>query len=160
MPTPIDPQNVFTIGNISLTAILILLITIFIRHRLTISRDKQKRKKDAAEKFRTAFVDEISILSDTSPNIDYWSESNDTATILENSFVKHQKAVVAYRPHLNAIQRIRFNRAWKKYHVSRMLNNETDFVQYGGLGTSTEASIKGRKLALKRINKLFSFAKD
>lgn len=122
---------------------------IFFKIYLSIREDKNKIMCQAADKLFESFIDEIQGLS---------LEKGDAYEILRQAFSKHEKAYTQFRPYLSGKVLRKFDEAWREYSCGREENSPPFLEQYFAAGNEAIAKEK-RKLALKKILKILSFAK-
>jgi hypothetical protein len=125
-------------------------------HNLAILREQKSRFKDASIEFRSAFMDELSIL-----------ESGNGTTIktrqcLLDAFKKHSKAVVIFRQYVPLFKRRNFDKVWHEYYYGQKFDpvkwefKERNFLQY--IEVNDEQEIIARNLAIKNIRALLNFS--
>ncbi len=138
------------IGTISLSAVLVGLIYILIKHFLAKDRSKQERVFEACKKFNDVFVDDIRRLQ---------AGNEDAYDILKTSIIKHEIAILEYKKYLKGKKLKTFERAWNEYYYGNIPGNCIPFIeQYFAAGSITEKR-ELTNLVLQRLKKLISFAK-
>lgn len=60
----IKEQSIFNIGQFSVASILLALICIFIKYRLSVTKSRQKMRRKAAEEFSNAFTEALNLLGE------------------------------------------------------------------------------------------------
>lgn len=130
-----------------------------LNHRLTIIRERKTRVKSASIEFRSAFMDELSILnSKINTNLQ-------TRKLLLDAFEKHNKAFIVFRQHVPLLKRRSFNKVWNKYYYGQKFdpskwnfkNSDSIFLEY--VTVNDEEETIARNLAIKNIHALLAFAK-
>jgi hypothetical protein len=126
-----------------------VLLLIFVRIYLSIRKNRRKPRLLASVKFSEAFIDEIQDLS---------QGKGDAFEFLRGSFSKHERAYRKFRTCLKGKTLQKLDEAWGEYfYGSEDDNSHSCPEQYFAAGNISLAREK-RKLALKRIQKLLSFA--
>jgi hypothetical protein len=142
-----------TIGQISLTAILLALIGAFVNHRLAIARDTRNKRSDQAEKTIAAFRPELEALINT---------NNDARIILTpDAFCRHEAAINDFLPYLSYFSRFKMSRAWGKlvYYENKEKSKTPFYAQYADCG-SLNIRNKMRPLAIERIQRIISLCRE
>lgn len=160
----IKEQSIFNIGQFSVAAIFLALIYIFIRHRLSGTRNRQEFRRKAAEEFSNAFTEALCLLGeDCVYDVAVKSDSPKVYDILERDIVDHKTAMLRYRRYLGWFGKMRFDFAWRKHYSKDkadyyLCDYESRLHPKTGK-PEPEYEKKLMKLARKRINKLLKFAK-
>lgn len=143
-------QNV-VFGQLTVSAIFLVLISVFLNHRLANSR----------EKIRDRFAQGIELVTAFQPELDAILQTNDDCMIImtDAAFEKHDSAVRMFVHHLSWVDKFRLKILWhrlayvkidKKHHLEL-------YEQYADGGSLTERR-KIRPLVIKRIQDIISFA--
>lgn len=142
-------------------SIVTLLIGIIIGHRLTLGRDKRQEFNKAATSFREAFLPELTYLEHNA-NTGNLGSSNDLCEILLAGYVnRHLNAYQIFREYLSNREKVKFEKAWRKFCYHQDEPSVLFFEQYSwkiqGTGKGKEKYYK--QLALERLNELLKFSK-
>ncbi len=125
---------------------LAVLLVIFLRIYLNVRKYRHRPRLLAVEKFQEAFRDELQDLS---------QGTGEASEFLKNTFSKHEKAYLTFRPHLKGNSLERFDQAWRDYSNG---GPQSFLEPYSPAGNGAFAKDQ-RALALSRIRKLLSFAR-
>lgn len=112
----------------------------------------------AATKFHASFVNEIRILDDMFHESD--TTDIEVYDLLSNSLVRHEKAVILFRPYLSRSARKRFDTEWQEYCDPEKIDMPGfSFQAYHESQCEVGKENYNGKYALNKINHLLSFAK-
>lgn len=139
------------IGTLSLSALTIALIVVFLNHALANTREKAKERRAVGNGVIEAFRPELDALNQT---------DNDCMHILtESAYLRHESAVRNYLPLLSWIDRLRIHRAWRKlaYHKQDRKGHIPFYEQYADCGSLTKRR-RVRPLAIERMSRIVSLA--
>jgi hypothetical protein len=142
--------------------IVTLLIGILIGHRLTLGRDKRQEFNKVATSFREAFLPELTYLEHNANTGDLGG-SNDLCEILSAGYVhRHLNAYQVFREYLSHRERVKFEKAWRKYCYHQENPSTQFFEQYSWKiqGTGKDKENYYNQLALDRILDLLKFSKN
>jgi hypothetical protein len=131
---------------LSWAALLFLLIWIY----RTIRKNKRRPFFLAGEKFEEAFIDEVQDLS---------QGKGDAFECLKSAFPGHEKAYLQFRTFLKGRTLQRFDESWQVYYCYSKENPRPYPEQYFAAG-NIELAKEKRALALRRIGRLLSFARN
>ena len=113
-----------------------------------------KRKQKAASKFREAFSEEIAQCKS--------QEQFRIREVLAASMLKHEKAVILFKPFLKGEEKLEFVSAWTEYRMSNRYSSLNDFEAERGVnsdGYLREISEhEQRKKALSQLSSLIRYA--
>jgi len=127
-----------------------ILIFLFLVIYRAARRQKTHPRMRAAQKFITSFMDAVQDLS---------QGNGDAYELLKGAFPRHEKAYLEFRSRINWLFRKGFDEAWKDYCCSSNGNRTPFRDQYFAGGNETIAA-KKRQLALQKIRRILSFAKN
>lgn len=136
-------------GQLTIAAILGILITVWLNHLLANTRDAKNRKATLNLKTIDVFSPELDALIHT---------GGDAGHILTTeSFKRHESAIRNLLPHLSWVQRYRLRRAWHQlaYHEKDKKGQLAFYVQYADCGSITDRQ-RMKPLAVQRIQKVIS----
>ena len=136
-----------TIGTISVSGLLLLLVPLFLRHLLVKDRIKQQEHSEAKRKLRETFTSQLQYIRQEG-NIDVYLS-------LFNAFSEHQKAINEFRRFLKGRKLKQFDDVWKQYYANP---GGKKLKQYEAK-PNHEESEQRRKLAVDKIEAILSFAK-
>jgi len=142
-------QQLISIGQFSLAAILVALIGIWINHRVAIARDTRYKTADQVRKLITTFRPELEALIKT---------HDDPRIILtHDAFIRHEAAIRDFLPYLSFVSRSSMNKAWRKlaYYENDKKYETPAYIQYAS-GGDLERRERMRKLAIERIQNVIS----
>lgn len=134
---------------VKILAIGFLLLLFYAIYR-SARRQKTHPRMRASQKFITSFIDAVQDLS---------QGKGDAHLMLKEAFPKHEKAYLDFRPRMKGHSRKLFGEAWKDYYCSGNGNPTPFRAQYFAGGDELLAKEK-RQLAVRKIKRLLSFAKD
>ncbi len=133
-----------------------------IAYRFALKLHNINEFNEAAEKFRTAFV-EAQRLLDESKAFDITAQDGDRVSdILKRHIIGHEKAMLTFRPYVPKWKLPSFDKAWKEYYSQENKYAESlsdyapDHVTSSVVNPKYEE--QKRKLALDRIERLLDFA--
>jgi hypothetical protein len=131
----------------------------YITYRHSIKLNKIQNFNNAVTEFKNAFTDDIRIFMDRDPKIEWSSQT--TRDVLDYNYIKHENAIIKFSHFLSGKELTEFKKAWKSFRCeeTKKVQPHDYFICYISLVGKPEDELKKRKLALKRINKMFDFAK-
>jgi hypothetical protein len=127
------------------------LFGLFIVHYLTKRRERTKYFREASRRFRETFSEEIVRLQ---------SGNEDAHKVLKNMFPKYQQAKIDFEYYLSNKQKNELKQAWNDFCCQRVSEIEVPFWEQYFDGGSLSKRQELNKIALERIEKLLSYAKD
>ena len=139
------------IGQISLAAILLILIPVYLNHLLANTRDKVIRRRNQGQVLMPAFKAELDDLIQT---------DKDCRLILtQTAYRKHESAVRDFKFHLSWIDKFRLNRLWYRLAMIKVGKKKhiPFYEQYADCG-SLDKRRKVSPAVIKRIQDIISFA--
>ncbi|MGZ8947537.1 MAG: hypothetical protein ACXW1W_19195 [Methylococcaceae bacterium] len=107
----------------------------------------RQNRNDANVRLVAAFTDELAILTDV-------TDKSDPYKILAPAAKKHLMAVIGFKYVICKSEAIAFDKAWRDYYEE---DGYPSLEQYVGAGNIDESE-KRRRLAIKRIEHILSFA--
>ncbi|MGB1801141.1 MAG: hypothetical protein ACPHLK_09980 [Gammaproteobacteria bacterium] len=144
------------LGSFSLGTLLGIFLTSLVNHFLAKSRNKENRERhsrmEAGEKLNEAFASALIFLS---PHV---IEDKDAYDVLNESFKAHASAVMQFRRHLSESEKGDFDKAWYEYYCHDGDKDAPFLEQYSSHIGSHESYLENCSLAVKRINKILSYA--
>jgi hypothetical protein len=134
-----------------IVGLVVVLVGGVLTHNLSRRRDRQTARRNAAVKFRAAFLAALSGLYPLPTN---WPE--DINHFLRGVFPALQNAVAEFRPFLPMWRRWAFDRAWFKYRcgTGRKIDLQ-NYFHYMAFGSNPNA----RENFRRNVDALLSFAK-
>lgn len=145
-------ENLIITGQISLCAILVTLLIIFLNHILANTREKGKARYQKGKKVISAFNLELDALYQT---------DDDCRNILTmEAYKKHESSIRSFLPHLSWVDRLRLKRAWHRlaFHQSDEKRTLPFYEQYADFGSLPKRR-SVRPEVIRRIEKIVSLAK-
>ena len=130
----------------SSASLLFLLIWIY----LNIRKNRRRPFVLAGERLEEAFIDAVQDLS---------QGKGDAFEFLRDAFPRHEEAYRKFRTYLKGRTLQQFDDAWQEYYCNRNEDPHPFPEQYFA-GGNIELAKEKRALALKRIAKLLSFARN
>ncbi len=117
--------------------LVVAVVRAVVTHKLATRRERQTMRRNAALKFRGAF---LSVLSGVYPLPTTWPD--DINRFLRDVFPKLQSAVAEFRPFVSFWRRRAFGRAWFKYRCGTGrwvdLQNYFHYMEFGSNPNSKE----------------------
>lgn len=153
----------YTLGEMSIASLASLLIGCILTHALTKQRSYEDRVaarfNAAGEQLRSAFAIEIADLISCVP-----AEPGSAYDLLKRAFIKHERAIYAFRNVLNIKQQDLLDAAWRQYFYPEGVNliapeSEVEtyiLAQY--IGNNRQEEVEKRQNAVQRLNAIMSFA--
>lgn len=139
------------IGTISLTALLIPLVVVWLNHILANTRDRTKERRSSGSVVVEAFR----------PELDALLQSNqDCGLILtDTAYRRHESAVRNLLPKLSWYNRIVLHCAWRKlaFHQQDQKGNIPFYEQYADCGSLTQRRHL-RPIVIERISRIVKLA--
>jgi hypothetical protein len=135
----------------------------FLAHWLSERRDRKKRFEKAAEQFRAVFTEQLMKL-DESNSFDILNTHNLIYDLHKSNYETINRAQVEFRQYLNEKEFHEFDKAWKDY-CCKENKYSVEFIEYDLSLHDTDSFPNPRlrdayrRLALKRIERVISFAK-
>jgi hypothetical protein len=135
----------------------------FLAHRLSEKRDRKNIFEKAAERFRAAFTEQLMKL-DESNSFEVTTTHNFIYDLHKSNYETVNRAQAEFRQYLNDKELLKFDEAWKDYCCKKNKYSD-EFKEYDLVPHDTDAFPQPRlrdayrRLALKRIEWLLSFAK-
>ncbi len=144
-------QEIITIGQVSLSALLFVLLTVYLNHLLANSRDKLKIRREQGHILSMAFEPEIRALTHT---------DQDCRLIMnQDAYQKHEAAIRVFSRCLSWFDRFKLRKMW--HHLAMVKTGRRTYLpfyeQYADFG-SLDKRRKIRPLVTKRIQEIISFA--
>jgi hypothetical protein len=112
--------------------LVVAVVTAVVAHKLAVRRDRETARRNAAVRFRAAFM---SALSGLYPLPTSWPADKDIDRVLRGVFPTLQGAVAEFRPFVPFWRRWLFDRAWFKYRCGTGrridLQNYHHYTEFG-----------------------------
>jgi hypothetical protein len=140
-----------TIGNLSLTGLLLALITVYLNHLLANSREKIKRRRDQGQVLAIAFKPELDALIQT---------DQDCRLILnQQAYQKHERAIRDFMLYLSWIDKLKLQWRWARLAMLKIGKKQhiPFYEQYADCGSLDKRRMV-RPVVIKRIQDIISFA--
>jgi len=139
------------IGQFSLAALLLALITVYLNHLFANTRDKVSRRRDRGKVLMAAFKSELDALIQT---------DEDCRLILtQQSYQKHESAIRDFMFYLSWIDKLRLKTLWYRLATIKVGKKKhiPFYEQYADCG-SLDKRRKVRPIVVKRIQEIISFS--
>ncbi len=143
-------QGTFTIGPISLTGLLLILIAVYLNHILANTREKIKTRRENAKSLIPSFNPELEALLET---------NEDCRLILtQEAYKRHSTAIHSFMFCLSWLDKLRLQWRWARLALIKTGKTKQPFYeQYADCG-SLDKRKKVRPIVVKRIQGIISFA--
>ena len=139
------------IGEFSLAALLLVLITVYLNHLFANTRDKVSRRRDRGQVLTVAFKPELDALIQT---------DQDCRLILtQQAYQKHESAIRDFMLYLSWIDKLRLKWLWYRLAMIKVAKKKhiPFYEQYADCG-SLDKRRKVRPIVINRIQGIISFA--
>ena len=144
-------EKLIIIGQFSLCAVLLALVTIWLNHLLANTRDKVKCRREKGAELISAFRQELDALIQT---------DEDCRLILtDEAYRQHDSAVRAFMPYISWIDKYRMKQAWGDLALFRLNKKHAVnfYAQYADCGSLDKRKAM-RPLAINRIQGIIRLA--
>ena len=139
------------LGQLSLSALFLALITVFLNHLFANTRDKTNRRRNQGQALTTAFKPELDALIQT---------DQDCRLILtQQAYRKHESAIRDFILYLSWIDKFHLKWLWHRLAMIKVGKKQRIpfYEQYADCG-SLDKRRKVRPTVIKRIQDIISFA--
>lgn len=145
-------ENLIITGQISLCAVLVALLVIYLNHLLANTRERAKERHQKGKDVISAFNRELDALYQT---------NDDCRNIMTmEAYKNHESAIRSFLPHLSWVNCFRVKRAWHwlAFHKNDKKRTLPFYEQYADFGSlSKRRSV--RPEVIRRIEMIISLAK-
>ena len=144
-------QEPIILGQLSLAALLLVLLTVYLNHIFANSRDKIKTRKEQGHALSMAFEPEIQALTNT--------DQDCRLIMTDKAYQKHASAIRIFSRYLSWVDRIRLQVLWHRLAMVKIdkKNHIPFYEQYADCGSLNKRR-KTRPVVIKRIQDIIYFA--
>lgn len=139
------------LGQLSLSALFLVLLTVYLNHFFANTRDKTKTRREQGKVLAKALQPELDALIQT---------NQDCLLILtDDAYRKHESAIREFMIYLSWVDKIRLQRQWHRLAMIKVGKRKyTQFYEQYIDGGSLDERRKVRPIVIKRIQDITSFA--
>lgn len=146
-------RNALVIGQFSLCAITLALVTVWLNHRLAHGRDKLKRIQERGLALAETFKPELAalLLTDTDCRL----------VLTDDAYRRHESAVREFLPYHSWVDKFRIRNAWSKFaHFKIDRSQSIPFNANYADCDSLDKRRQARPWEIKDIQKIMSYAQQ
>lgn len=144
-------MNNIVFGQLSLAALFLALLTVYLNHRFANTRDKINRRRNQGQTIADAFKPELDALIQT---------DQDCRLILtEQAYQKHESAIRDFMLYLSWIDELRLKWLWYRLAMIKVGKKQhiPFYEQYADCGSLNKRR-EVRPTVIKRIQDIISFS--
>lgn len=144
-------ESIIITGQLTLAALLLPLITVWLNHLLANTRDAKNKRASQAIKLIEMLQPELDAIIQT---------DKDCGLIMtDDAYMRHDSAVRSFLIHLSWYDKFRFQRLWRKLAMVKLSKNQhiPFYTQYADNG-SLDKRKQIRPIIKKRMQDIISFA--
>ena len=139
------------LGQLSLSALLVALLTVYLNHFFANTRDKTKARREQGKVLAKALQPELDALIQT---------NQDCRLILtDDAYRRHESAIRGFMIYLSWVDKLRLQRLWHRLAMIKVGKKKyiQFYEQYADCGSLDKRRMV-RPIVIKRIQDIISFA--